>query len=138
MERRDKLKQLMPWSMKQMKKNNAENTPTPGRKMARTREKRIKRRMLFIVILMVSGYLAVTFMQLGYKYRVSLDKQENSMRQMTKALDEKKQRLTDQIQNSQSIEGRKDQMHKTGSFEENEVPIIMSQPKPEKDNNVKK
>jgi hypothetical protein len=65
-----------------------------------------------------------------FKQRFSkLVEQEEAMRRETKALIEKKRRLTEQqVHNSQSIEGRKDQMHKTGTFEGNEVPIIINKP----------
>ena len=87
---------------------------------------RFKRRVVAIIILLVVAYLIIIFASLGYTNFVKLEKQLDTQLHENQSLIHKKQKINQDIQNSKSLEGQKDQMRKAGKYEPGEVPIMIT------------
>ena len=97
---------------------------TPKRRQALLNDGRFKRKAVIVVAFMMFTYLAFTFVRLGYtKYMVSRDLENVS--RITKQLEKKKHSLREKIATSETIEGRKDIMRKSGRFPKNESPFVI-------------
>ena len=102
------------------KKNKPALTPT--RRDAHLRAVRMRRRVLFGVV-----FLAIAFVRNGYTL-MNLKRTRETERQENASLLQKKKTYREKIKNSSSLEGQKDQMRKTGRFENDEVPFVILEP----------
>ena len=100
---------------------------TPTRRDAHLRAVRMRRRVLFGVVFLVAAFLAIAFVRNGYTL-MNLKRTRETERQENASLLQKKKTYREKIKNSSSLEGQKDQMRKTGRFENDEVPFVILEP----------
>lgn len=100
-------------------------TLTPARKLAQSRNGRLKRRVIIIISLLFLAYIAFFFVSNGYTSGVKLERGEAAERQVNKDLNAKRQSLHREIQKYESLGGQEDVMRRAGKFKENEVPIVI-------------